>query len=253
MPELQRKKQKIIHMNVWNICKESLYYLWQNKIFMLCVFAVNMVFMLLFKSLDGGISNPLSILWMIAYYIFWCFFYRYYYGLTPYFLSKVILGSLAPSTKALLILFLLALTIMFLPMIPLILGFNDVYLDIYENYLSKFEASASGENIHIYDAIVLCLVMSLVAPALICKPYLAWISSLRGMNASFKKVQDKIRGNYKQLVIVSLLLLIPETLSAQADKVLNLQGWLDYTGSTIVFIFTNVIFAKIYDFFYLKN
>ena len=253
MPKNRRPKK--LHFKALNIFKEANHYIRSNFLFVFCVCIINMVYMLTLKALPGGISNPLSILWIITYYIFWCSFYRYYYHLRPYILSKTIFGSLSPSVKALVILFLLTMTLILMPMIPLFLGFNDIYMNIYENYLQKLNqiSDKSSEPASISTIIVIYGLMSLVAPVLICKPYLAWISSLRGMNSSFKKVANRSQGNYFQFVIVSAILLFLEALGTQADKILQSDGWVQYSVSTITFIYTNIIFAKIYDFFYIKN
>lgn len=255
MPELKCKtKPKIIKMRAGKLLRDTFSYIAKNKQFVLCVAVVNMVFMLLLKSL-GGISNPFSILWTIAYYLFWCWFYRYYYDLKPYVLSKTIFGSLSPSTKALVIMFLVTVCIILAPMIPLFLGFNDVYLNFYEQYTSAVENLSSPKDIgtSLIEISIVCLILSLLAPVLICKPYLAWISSLRGANSSFRKSGDKIKGNYWTFVIISALLLFPEALCDRFDAILGFQNWLSYIGGTIIFVFTNIIFAKIYDFFYLEN
>ena len=139
-----------------------------------------------------------------------------------------------------------------LPMIPLFLGFDDVYMDIYEHYLQPASNTGIGQISGI-TLISLYGTLILLAPPLICKPYLAWISSLRQQNASFRKVENKTKGNYWQFVIISAILLLPEAIAAQIDFHFNMQNWLDYTVSTIIFIYTNIVFAKIYDFFYLKN
>lgn len=255
MPQITKKKDEIIHINVGMLLKETQAYIHNNFTFVLCVFLVNMVYMLCFKTLDGGISNPLSIAWIISYYIFWCFFYRYYYNVRPYFDGKAVFGSLAPSAKAMVIIFLLAVTIILLPMLPLFLGFNDLYLDIYENYLSVFGAmSSKGDATAPLPLLLIAYaIFALVSPVLICKPYLAWISSLRGKNASFKKVQNRAKGNYWAFVIISAMLLFPEAIATYLDKVWNCQRWLDYTVSTTVFVYTNIIFAKVYDTFYLRH
>jgi hypothetical protein len=255
MPELKRKqKQKIIRLKLKALFKDTFSYMLENKQFVLCVAVINMVFMLFLKSL-GGIANPFSILWLISYYLFWCWFYRYYYNLKPYILDKAIFSSLSPSTKALVIMFLVTVSIIFMPMIPLFLGFNDIYLNFYEQYTSAVENLSSPKDISasLVEIFIVCSILSLLAPILICKPYLAWISSLRGTNASFKKAGDKIKGNYTNFVIISAVLLFPEALFDRIDAILGLQNWLSYTVGTLIFVYTNIIFAKIYDFFYLKN
>lgn len=255
MPELKRKKTtRPKKLKIGVLLKDTLSYILANKQFMLCVAIVNMVFMLFLKSL-GGITNPFSILWVVTYYLFWCWFYRYYYRQKPYVFSRAVFGSLSPSTKALVIMFAVTVCIIFMPMIPLFLGFNDVYLNFYEQYTAAVESLSTPKDIgaSLIEISIVCFILSLLAPALICKPYLAWISSLRGTNASFRKAGDKIKGNYITLSIISAMLLFPEALADRLDAIWGLQNWFGYTIGTLIFVYTNVIFAKIYDFFYLKN
>ena len=249
------KQEKKLHLRAQKIFKEANRFLFTNFRFVSCVFIINMIYMLVFKAIIGGISNPLSILWIISYYIFWCSFYRYYYHLKPYILSKTIFGSLNPSVKALVILFSLTITIALIPMIPFFLGFNDLYINIYENYLQKLSqiSDNSAEPADIATILTIYGLMALASPTLICKPYLAWISSLRGMNSSFKKVANRASGNYWQFVIISAVLLYVEAFGNQLDKIMQCQNWLQYTISTTVFVYTNIVFAKIYDFFYIKH
>jgi len=249
------KKEKKLHFRALKIFREANRFIISNFRFVVCVFVINMIYMLALKLLNGGIAHPLSILWIVSYYIFWCSFYRYYYHLKPYILSKTIFGSLNPSVKALVILFLLTIIFALMPMIPFFLGYNDLYLNIYENYLLKLSqiSDNTSEPADLATIVIIYGMMSLAAPALICKPYLAWISSLRGMNSSFKKVANRAQGNYWQFVIVSAVLLYSEAIGNQLDKILQCQNWLQYAVSTTVFIYTNIVFAKIYDFFYIKH
>lgn len=255
MPKTTKKITPQIRMNVREIIAQSNAYIRENKQFTLCVFSVNLAFMLLLKALPDGVSSPLSIIWVAAYYIFWCGFFRYYYHLKPYFFSKEVFGSLTPSTKALVLMFLVFLGIVLLPMLPFFLGFDDIYLNFYERYVKAVEGmSATGDSLEsLWDIFIGYGILALLSPPLICKPYLAWISSLRGHNASFRKAGNTTRGNYWNFVIISAMLLYPEAFSTQIDKMLGLDNWFSYTMSTIVFIYTNIIFVKIYDLFYLKH
>lgn len=255
MPRLTPKENSKITMYVSVLLRSVNSYIAENRLFTLCIFVVNMAYMLIFKSIDGGLSNPLSIAWAITYYIFWCAFYRYYYHLKPYIFSKTLLGSMAPSTKAMVLMFVVIMGLAMLPMLPLFLGFNDVYLDYYERYMSAIEnLSNTGEiSTSFVDIFVVYGILSLLAPYLICKPYLAWISSLRGHNASFRKAGNKTRGNYLSFVIISAMLLYPEALSLEIDRLFGLYDWFHYSVSTLIFVYTNIIFAKMYDLFYLKH
>ena len=244
------KKQQNLKMSIGNILSASCKYIRYNAEFCVCLFVVNMVFMLVIKNIPSGISNPLSLVWFVCYYMFWCFFFRYYYHLRPYFDFSKLAGSLAPSSKAIILLALVSVLIVFLPMLPLFLGYKDLYLDFYEQYLVL--TVSNGPRAFCYK-LILYGAFTLLMPALICRPYLAWIASLRGRNASFSKVGDKTRGNFWQFFVISLMLIYPEVIADHLDNAYNLQGWLSHTVGTITFMLTNIIFAKIYDFFYIEH
>ena len=250
-----KNKNHIIEMSAKQILSETNAYIKANPRFILCVAVLNMVFMLLLKVIPGGISNPLCLIWIVAYYIFWCFFYRYYYGLQPYFQSNSIYKSLAPSSKAMALMLLVVMIMAFLPVLPIFLGFNEKYLDFYERYMASLEGMSTGGEWSLSwgDIMVGFGIICLLSPFLLCKPYLAWISALRGRSASFRNVGDRTKGNYWTFVCISALLLYPEAIAMQLDKIWNLQNWLDYSVGTIIFIYSNIVFAKIYDWFYLKN
>ena len=118
MPKMTPKENPQIKIFVRSIIHSANAYILENKLFSLSVFVVNLAYMLVFKSIEDGISNPLSIVWAVTYYMFWCAFYRYYYHLKPYIFSKTLFGSLAPSTKALVLMFAAVLVIAFLPTLP---------------------------------------------------------------------------------------------------------------------------------------
>ena len=255
MPELKTAKNKIIRLNPLHLLKEAWLYVLANPLFCLCLAVANLAYMLLFKSIHGGISNPLSLLWLIGYYVFWCVFYRYYYGLRPYFFLKAVSGSLKPSTKAVILLFLVMVIIAFMPMVPLLLGYDELYLDFYERYIQTIEG-LSGKTTQVTPIFVILLIyfiFSLLAPFLICKPYMSWIASLCRRSMSFAEAGNKMRGNYLSLVFISFVLVIPEALATRVDNLWQLQDWFNYGFNALLFLYTNIVFAKMYDFFYVKN
>lgn len=252
---MTQKENKQIRMDPLEILYQAILYIKSNWLFCLTVFVANWAYVLLFKMLPGGISNPLSIVWLIVYYVCWCAFYRYYYQLRPYFFAKAITGSLKPSTKAAVLLFLSMISIVFLPMIPLLLGYNDIYLDIYERYVHIFESLAEAEKggtggIEIY---ICYAIVALISPPLICRPYMAWISSLQRQNASFKLAGEKMRGNYWALVLLSVMLLFAEAVTTQIDRIYQMHDWLNYSLNSVLFVYMNIVFAKLYDFFFVRH
>ena len=63
--------------------------------------AVNLLFLLVTLLLPGGYGNPLFLIWLVFYYVFWCFFFRFYFNRRPYLMFRKIFDSLVPSTKIL--------------------------------------------------------------------------------------------------------------------------------------------------------
>ena len=252
MTELKTAKNGIIHLNPLRLLASAWLYVVANPLFCLCLLVTNWAYLLIFKAIHGGISNPLSLLWLIGYYIFWCVFYRYYYGLRPYFFFKAISGSLRPSTKAMLLLFLIMLIIAFMPMVPLLLGYDELYLDFYERYMQALEG-LSGKTAPLSVVLLIYFVFSLLAPPLICKPYMSWIASLCRRSLSFAEAGDRLRGNYWKLVFISFVLVIPEAMASEADKLWQLQDWFNYGFNALLFVYVNIVFAKMYDLFYVKN
>ena len=82
--------------------------------------AVNLLFLLVTLLLPGGYGNPLFLIWLVFYYVFWCFFFRFYFNRRPYLMFRKIFDSLVPSTK---ILFLTAVFGFGLSLLPLVLPF----------------------------------------------------------------------------------------------------------------------------------
>lgn len=252
MPELEKLQTKKLHLLPLKILQTAMMQIISQPLFFVLVLIFNIFYLWLYDNIKGGISNPLSILWLIGYYIFWCVFYRYYYGLRPYFFIKAVTASLKPSTKAVVILFLVMMVIALLPMLPLFLGYNDLYMNFYENYMQMIESLSRREAIaEVWHGILVVYgVFCLLAPILICQPYMAWIASLCRRSFSFKQVRDKMRGNYWNLVFISLLLVFPEALIDRVATTGDLSGYISTSVDALLFIYTNVVFAKIYDFFY---
>ena len=147
------------------------------------------------------------------------------------------------------------LMIAFLPMLPLFLGYDDIYLDFYEKYVQMMAGLSQKTSTQVpWSQIGLVYgLFSLAAPVLICKPYMAWIASLCRQNLSFTQTGDKMRGNYWSLVLISLALFFLEAFNIQAEKIWHLPKYLNLVITALIFVYTNIVFAKVYDFFYVKK
>lgn len=215
---------------------------------MFCAFSfINFVFLALFMHIDGGLSNKISIVWVFAYYAYWCAFFRVYYNKKPYLLTADVFGSLIPSTK---IIFLVAALVLFLanvlPYIPLLMGFDDKYLLLFETYMQELQKA----SVNSLNMIVLSSMLVLLFPFILCRPFLAFIASVQGLNGSLRKAWKKSAGNYWQFIAIMFLFNLPCVLIYEADNYLNCNGYLTLVFYSVGFVYYNVIFAKLYDFFY---
>lgn len=210
---------------------------------------MNFILCAICNLIPDGFSNPKSLIWSVIYYVYWCIFFRFYYGKRPYFSASKIFSSAIPSSKMIFMTFALVFFLIILPYIPLVLGFHNRYLLFFEKYMSALQApQTSLLNITIFSSIFL-----VISPVVFCKPYLAWISALQGLSGSIRKVFKKTKGNYISFLSLMFVLNLPCAAIYEIDAWLECQGWLSAGFYSIYLIYCNLIFAKVYDFFYREQ
>ncbi len=207
---------------------------------------INFAFCAFFNLVSNGFSNPLSLLICLVYYVFWCIFFRVYYQKKPYFSSSKIFASAVPSSKMIFITLALLFALIALPFLPLMMGFNKQYLSFFEQYMSILQSPETS----LMNVAVFSIVFLLISPLALCRPYLAWISALQGYSGSLRKVFKKTRGNYLKFLTLMIVLHIPCFLIFIVDNFLITHGWLSAGFYSIYLIYFNLVFAKVYDFFY---
>ena len=193
----------------WRYCRE-------NRRHIAVFTLVNWLLLLLGFKFMGGTGNILFIFWCVLYYLFSCFFFRFYYNRRPYLLTHKIFDSLVPSTK-----------ILFLTLI-------QEYMD--ENKL--------------YD-MGLALVLLLVSPIIFFRPMMAWISSVIGRSGSLRNAWRRTKGNYLRFLAVVFLFIAAAYLVQEADVLSRADSWLAWTLLAPLIIYCNVFLAKSFDFFFL--
>lgn len=206
----------------------------------------NLALSFCFCFIPNGFSNPLSIAWLAIYYVYWCGFFRAYYHKKPYFLSSNIFGSMVPSTKIFFITFSVLFILVILPYLPLLMGFNDRYLEFFEKYMEALQNMETGFINQMFFGVILLF----ISPLIICRPFFAWIAALLGYNGSMRRAFSKTVGHYWHFVSIMFILNLPCTLVLVADDYLGCSGWLFVAFYSIFFIYFNLVFAKMYDFFY---
>ncbi|MBE6451097.1 MAG: hypothetical protein E7016_03945 [Alphaproteobacteria bacterium] len=224
---------------------QALHYIKENMAVFGWFSVVNFVFLLVFWHIDGGLSNKKSVLWLFSYYYYWCVFFRVYYNKKPYFITTDVFASLIPSTKMFFLVVAMSFLLAVLPYLPLLMGFDDEYLLFLENYMYQLQqAPVSALNMMVLTAILMMFL-----PFILCRPFLGFIASVQGLNGSIKKAWKKSAGNYWQFIAVMVLLNLPCMAVYEADKHLNCNGYLNLVFYSVFFVYYNLVFAKIYDFF----
>ena len=111
----------------------------------------NFAFLSAFALIPDGLSNPLSIVWLMLYYIYWCGFFRVYFKKKPYFLTMDIFGSIIPSTKIFFITVLAAFLLIILLYLPLFMWFNEKYLLFFEKYMEALQNAGGYARLEVYE------------------------------------------------------------------------------------------------------
>ena len=206
----------------------------------------NFAFLYIFRFIPNGWTNSLSIVWLVTYYVFWCVFIRYIQQHPPYFSLIRIFNGLIPSSKIMFINISIYLIIAVIPFIPLFMGFRDKYLEFFEWYMGIIDNHDSFIGTSIFY-----IVMLLISPITITRPYLAWISSLIGKSRSIMDAYKRTKGNYWKFVICAIIMSGPFVLLYDLDKAYKINT-LIYAAACLP-IYFNIVFLNIYKAFYKRK
>ena len=221
----------------------SFKFMQKHKFTFLIWMFVNYLFLLVFTFIPNGWTNSLSILWLVLYYIYWCTFVRYVQQHEPYFSIIRIINGLIPASKIMFLNIALYIIFVVLPYIPLFMGFRDTYLELFEEYM-LFTEMHNG----LTGKLLFYLLILIISPYTITRPYLAWISSLVGKSRSVLDAYKKTKGNYTQFVNCAIVMSALFALSYYIDTEFNMNT-LIYVMSVFM-VFFNVVFIKLYKCFY---
>lgn len=207
---------------------------------------VNFSFLFIFRLIPNGWTNSLSILWLVAYYVYWCIFMRYVQQHPPYFSLIRIFNGLIPASKIMFINISIYLIVVILPYIPLFMGFRDKYLEFFEQYMDVLQS---------YDSLpgktLFYLFMLLLSPYTISRPYLAWVSSLIGKSRSIIDAYKKTRGNYWNFVLCAGVMSSLFMVSHYIDILYHIDTLIYLMA--ILPVYFNIVFIGIYKAFYKRK
>ena len=232
--------------SLWCVLKSSIKFILLFKRTFLLWCLANFAFLVVFRQIPNGWTNSLSILWLVAYYVFWCVFVRHIQQHPPYFSLIRIFNGLIPASKIMFINIIIYLVLVIAPYIPLFMGFREKYLEFFEQYMAVLQSHNSLPGKTLFYVLML-----LLPPYTISRPYLAWLSSLIGKSRSIIDAYKKTQGNYWNFVFCAVVMSGLFALSYFID--------VTYKTSSLIFvmsvlpIFFNVVFIDIYKVFYKRR
>ncbi len=216
---------------------------------------INFTFLQLFVLFVKSSSSYLFLPWVCVYYAFWFAFFRFYYHKKPIVFTKKIFGTLVPSTKIIVICFILCLGIILLPYIPLLMGYNDEYALFVDKYMSSIQTIGQTESIkgkNISPLFVFDFLLFLLSPLIFVRPMFAWISSVIGRSGAISNAFNNTKGNYFNFLLLMLLFDLPFELVHLFFEKYALNESIMWFLCSPILVLGNYAIAKAYDFFFLN-
>ena len=183
---------------------------------------------------------------MLAIYVLWGMYFRFYFKRQPYFDCKVLFNSLVPSTKIVVLSVVIGTILIMLPVLPLFISTSPEFVDEYTLFL---QGDVEKQGMLILIANILFMLMS---PFLAYRPFLAWISSLIGRSGSLRFAWKKTKGNYFEFLLIALITNLSIAFVRWLVMYLGGNDYMTMLFVAPVFIYFNVLSAKTYEFFFLK-
>ena len=204
---------------------------------------VKLLFLLVSLLLPGGYANPMFLVWLAVYYVFWCYFFRFYFNRKPYLMFKKICDSLVPSTK---ILFLTAVFALIFAAFPIVLPFllPVEMVDAYTNFLRKYLNELDW---------VMLLILLLISPLILYRPFMAWISSVIGRSGQLKTAFARTEGNYWRFVAMGIVFNAIFIVFEYLNRIIEVPQILMMLVYAPLLVYFNVVIAKAYEFFFLEG
>ncbi len=236
----------IKEISLKGLLAESFSYMRENCRAMMLFTLLHIVFLVAGFELTDGWADVFFLPWLVAYYLFWCFFFRFYFKRKPYLATWKLVDTLVPSTKILVLTFVVVTALLMLPLIPPFFGVGSPWAETYDIYLQRYM-----EDSRVVDAVTV-VILTLTAPFVFYRPMMAWISSLIGRSGSLKSAFAKTKGNYWQMTFLAASFEILFVALEVAGQTLGIGNWLSIIAGSPLVIGFNVILAKTYDYFYLE-
>ncbi len=230
------KNEKRKYLPVFHILGSSLAY-FKAKLLPMSIFCI-----LNYISVILGVYTwrKLSFFVVLIFaYGLWSYFFRYYFNKKPYLEFRSMTSSLSPSTKILVLSFVIMTLVLLFPFILPFLGLGDK--EYYMKFLSDQElVNATAGVVGIF-----------LAPIIFFRPFFSWISSALGNNKSLKFSFYHTQGNYKQIVCLLLIINIPYVILEQLSP--YMPSYIYYLILSPLIVYANIVMARSYEFFFIED
>lgn len=234
------------NLSLMSVIKSSTRFVLLYKKVLLLWCLANFVFLYVFNLIPNGWTNSLSILWLVAYYVFWSIFIRQIQQHQPYFSLIRIFNGLIPTSKIMFINISICVLLKIIPYIPFFMGFREKYLEYFENYMAIMQSNNAIVGITLFY-----ILMLLISPFTLSRPFLAYISALIGKSRSILDAYKRTTGNYWSFVECAFMMSTPFILFSYIDTLYNTNITL-YISSFLSLYF-NIVFINIYKVFYKRK
>lgn len=194
----------------------------------------------------NGWHDKLFLLWIVPYYMFWCFFFRFYFDRKPYVMTTMIFDTLLPSTRILVLSVVITMLIISVPFLIPFIGIDSPWVDSYVDHLQKYTEDTATINI------VATIIMTIISPFIFYRPMMAWIGSLIGRSGLLSTAFARTKGNYWQFMTITVVFSLLSLLVEVLDNALSMRSWLIIFLDSAIVVFLNVVIAKTYEYFFLE-
>lgn len=232
-------------MSVKSLFSEGFFYMKQNLKTMMIFSFVHILLLIIGFKIIGSWHKSLFLLWMVLYYLYGYFFFRFYFNRKPYLLTSKIFGTLAPSTRMLAIALSLLTVIFVLPIAPFFLKIDSPWIVSYANFFIEY--IEDGKKLDIVPAVALIL----FSPIIFYRPMMAWIASVIGRSGLLRTAFKRTEGNYWQMLIIMIIFNTILVWLKFIGEILGIDWWLLIVFGSPLIVYFNVILAKTYELFFL--
>lgn len=232
-------------LKIKDLLADSYRYWREKRKEMLGFSCVNFLFL---AAVGQRVSDSLwFLLWAVAYYMFSCFFFRYYFKRSPYIFTKKIFHSLVPASKIIFVVMLFLTLLAYLPYLPLLFGLSSGEL---LRYITRFIGDYMGES-RIYDTFI-SLVLLLCSPFLLYRPCFAWISAVIGRSGQLRSIWRRTQGYYFTFLGIIAVFYGISFIIQLCDSYWSLNNWLLVAVASVLTIYFNIVMAKSYEILFLE-